>query len=212
MTAVTDELLVHKTIQGDRDAYGQLVERYQHQLYDLIFRMLNNREDARDVSQEIFMKVFRSLDKFRYESKFSTWLYRVATNHCLDFLRKKKREKERYAIRESPPESSPGGELQSGAWCEPEQSLLQKESLQRLQQALGELPESYRLPLLLQHYRKMSYQEIAHIMDIPVKTVATRIYRAKNMLKECLGGGDGLGLQPNQGKTCTVSGRGMHLL
>ncbi|GBF31972.1 RNA polymerase sigma factor SigW [Desulfocucumis palustris] len=212
MTAVTDELLVHKTIQGDRDAYGQLVERYQHQLYDLIFKMLNNQEDARDVSQEIFIKVFRSLDKFRYESKFSTWLYRVATNHCLDFLRKKKREKERYLIRESPPEDGAGREPQSGGCWEPEQSLLQKENLQRLQKALEQLPETYRLPLLMQHYRKMSYQEIAQIMNIPVKTVATRIYRAKNMLKECLGGGDGRELQPDQGKTCTVSGRGMHLL
>ncbi len=212
MAAVTDELLVHKTIQGDRNAYGQLVERYQHQLYDLVFKMVNNQEDARDVSQEIFIKVFRSLDKFRYESKFSTWLYRVATNHCLDFLRKKKREKEKYLTRESPLESGTSGELRSGAWSEPEHSLLQKENLLRLQQALGELPESYRLPLLMQHYRRMSYQEIAQIMDIPVKTVATRIYRAKNMLKECLAGGDGRELQPDQGKTCTVSGRRMHLL
>ncbi|KJS17328.1 MAG: hypothetical protein VR69_05765 [Peptococcaceae bacterium BRH_c4b] len=211
MSAATDELLVYKTIHSDTGAYSLLVERYQHQIFDLVYRIVHNQEDARDISQEIFIKAFRSLDKFRQESKFSTWLYRIATNHCLDFLRKNKREKY-YLLPEHHPESGSAGEIPSGSWSNPEQQLIQQEKLAQLQKALQELPESYRLPLLMQHYRQLSYQDIAEIMGIPVKTVATRINRAKNMLKEYLAGGDDCELHSCKRETGTIPGRRLPML
>jgi RNA polymerase sigma-70 factor (ECF subfamily) len=211
MSAATDELLVYKTIQGNTGAYSLLVERYQHQIYDLAYRMVHHQEDARDISQEIFIKAFRSLDKFRQESKFSTWLYKIATNHCLDFLRKSKREKD-HLTPKNLAESDDPVEIPSGSWANPEQQLLQQEKLAMLQKALGELPENYRLPLLMQHYRQLSYQDIAEIMDIPIKTVATRIYRAKNMLKECLAGGDVCELHPDKREAVTIPGRRLPML
>lgn len=211
MSAATDEILVYKTIRGDTGAYSLLVERYQHQIYDLVYRMVRSEEDARDIAQEIFIKAFRSVDKFRRESRFSTWLYRIATNHCLDFLRKNQRERN-YLTSEQAFQSGTPGEIPSGSWSNPEQRLLRQEKLDQLNKALQKLPESYRLPLLMQHYRRLSYQDIAEIMGIPAKTVASRIYRAKNMLKEYLAGGDGCELHPNKRETGTISGRRLPML
>lgn len=191
MAEVSDELLVYKTTNGDIDAFGQLVSRYQHQIYDLTYRMLQHPEDAKDATQEIFIKAHGSLASFQYQSKFSTWLYKVASNHCLDYIRKRNSESKHRITQEFDPQTHiqcPKGGDDSG---DPVDALIQKEEFQKIQAALLALPETYRLPLVLQHYRHMSYQEIALAMDISAKNVATRIHRAKMMLKNTLAGGNG---------------------
>lgn len=206
-----DELLIHKTIHGDTGSFGKLVDRYQHQIYNLALRMVENREDARDVAQETFIKAFNSLSSFRYESGFKTWLFRIASNTCLDYLRRRNRDSTRRI--ERPPEESrniietiPSGDLT------PEENIIRKEKEAAVKKALDSLPEGYRLPLVMHHYQKLSYREISKAMNIPERTVATRLYRAKMMLREIIAGGESGEVYPGERKTGKPSGWRMHAL
>jgi RNA polymerase sigma-70 factor (ECF subfamily) len=207
----TDELLIHKITQGDTGSFGKLVGRYQHQVYNLALRMSGHREDARDITQETFIKAFRALPSFRYEAGFSTWLYRIASNSCLDYLRKRNAESARRIDR--PPEAAgdPLERVPAGG-PGPEESAISRENREAVIKALASLPDSYRLPLVMHHYQGLSYREISAVLEIPEKTVATRLYRAKNMLKESLTGGDRGEMYTGEKKAGGTSGWGMHAL
>ena len=204
---VTEEILIAKSKQGDLSAYGELVERHQNMVYNLTLKLLGSQEDAKDASQEIFINAYRALPGFQGEAGFSTWLYRVASNKCLDFLRKKNRERERnYSLEE--------GFSQEVVSCQygPEEAFLLKERQERLKKAVTELPETYRLVLVLHHYQGLSYREVAGIMGLPEKTVATRLHRAKQLLRNKLLGGDADELPESKKGTNQVLGQGMSIL
>jgi len=207
----TDELIIHKIIQGDTGSFGRLVERYQHQIYNLALRMSGHREDARDITQETFIKAFNSLPAFRFEASFKTWLYRIASNSCLDYMRRRNRDSARR-IERPPEETLDPLELVPAGGPGPEESVLKRESREAVKKALERLPDLYRLPLVMLHYQGLSYQEIATAMAIPEKTVATRLYRAKKMLKNCLTGGDNGEMFAGDKKTGQTSGWRMHAL
>ena len=207
----TDELIIHKIIQGDTGSFGRLVERYQHQIYNLALRMSGHREDARDITQETFIKVFNSLSAFRFEAGFKTWLYRIASNSCLDYMRRLNRDSARRI--ERPPEDLPDPlELVPAGGPGPEESIIKRESREAVKKALESLPDAYRLPLVMHHYQGLSYREIASVLDISEKTVGTRLYRAKKMLKDCLTGGDNGEMYAGDKKTGRPSGWRMHAL
>lgn len=180
----SDEILVVKATAGDSKSLESLVFRYQKKIFSFIFRMVFSVEDARDLTQEVFIQVFLSLDKFRGEAKFSTWLYRIASNKSLDFLR---RDQKMKIIDTSKIDTLAlmGPSLNGN---NPEQVFLQEEKIRRLRRLIAGLPDKYRLTLVLFHYENLTYQQIAETLDIPVKTVATRLYRSKLILKEQLGG------------------------
>lgn len=207
MTA--DEILVKKVQNRDLTAYGELVQRYQERVYNLAVRMLNTPEDARDASQEIFIKVYKSLPGFDFRASFATWLYRVSTNVCLDFLRRRGKEQNR---------SEPLQENKVRADCLPDNSqgpeevLLEKESLRELRQAVDTLPDGYRIALLLHHYQGLSYKQVAEVMNLPEKTVATRIHRAKIMLREIMLGGEGSELPESKKNVKQISSRRITIL
>lgn len=206
----TDELLVHKTIQGDTGSFGNLVERYQHQIFNLAMKMVNHREDARDITQEVFTKAFSSLPNFRYQAGFKTWLYRIASNTCLDYLRRRNRDNAGRIDR--PPES--GGDETENIPARspgPEERLILREREAAVKKALYSLPEPYRLPLIMQHYHKMSYRDISAALNLPEKTVATRLYRGKMQLKELLAGGESGEVHAGAKKAGGPSGRGVHV-
>ena len=203
----TEEILIAKSKQGDLAAYGQLVERHQNMVYNLALKLLGSPEDAKDAAQEIFIKAYRSLPGFQGEAGFSTWLYRVASNKCLDFLRKKNRERERnYSLEEGFSQEAVSSQY------EPEKAFLLKERQERLKKAVTELPETYRLVLVLHHYQGLSYREVAGIMGLPEKTVATRLHRAKQLLRNKLLGGDADELPESKKATNQVLGQGMSIL
>jgi len=185
---VADDILVKMAQSGDQTAYGELVRRYQDLIFSLTGRMLSSPEDARDASQETFIKVYKALPGFDFRASFTTWLYKVATNVCLDLLRKQSREQQRRL-------SLGEVNIQEGSFKDnrpgPEDLLLERERIQELKQAVQALPEGYRLALILHHYQGLSYQQIARILELPEKTVATRIHRAKKKLKDGLRGGEG---------------------
>lgn len=207
----SDDLLIHQVLQGETGSFGKLVDRYQHQVYNLALRMVDHPEDARDITQETFIKAFKSLPDFRYPGGFRSWIHRIASNTCLDHLRRRSRD--RAGRVEAPGAGGEGLENFPSPGPGPEETLLRREREAAVKKALEGLPESYRLPLLMQHYQKMTYREIAGALDLPEKTVATRLYRAKLMLKELLlTGGECGEVYAGQNKAGGPSGRGVHAL
>ncbi|MFA5535987.1 MAG: sigma-70 family RNA polymerase sigma factor [Bacillota bacterium] len=180
MTQHTDLVLIEKTLNGDRIAFGELIEKYQKQIYSLAYRLTNNADDAQDLAQEIFIKVYQVLSKYDQERPFFPWLYRVATNVCYTELRRK-----------------PNGEVSLEKVIEvgslipispeqPEEEYVQKETQMLVQQALAELPENYRVPMVLRYLEELSYQEIADAMELPLTTIETRLYRGRILLQKRL--------------------------
>lgn len=201
-----DELLVALAQKGDLTAYEALVQRYQHKVFNLASKMVNNREDALDIAQEIFMQIYIALPGFRGESVFSTWVYRVASNKCLDFLRKKKVEKEK------PVTSFEENVLFGDSRDSLEELVIRREESQRVREALDSLPRHYRIVLILHHYQQLRYKEIAEVLNQPVKTVATRLYRAKLILKKKLIGGESGELQTRKSQPGKLPGKRILLL
>lgn len=205
MIMITDELLVYRARDGDLKAYEILIQRYQDKVYNLAARMINNREDARDLAQETFIQIYKSLQHFRGDCNFSTWLYRVASNKCLDFLRRKRPEQVCHPAFEK-------DELIADSRAGPEEQLIKEEEAYIIRKVLANLPRNYRMVLVLHHYQLLSYKEIARILDLPVKTVATRLYRAKLILKEKLTGGDSGEMQAGKNKSGQLPGKGISLI
>lgn len=204
---MTDELLVYRIKNGDLTAYEILIGRYQHRVYNLVVKMVNNEEDARDLSQDIFIQIYQTLQRFRGDSSFGTWVYRVASNKCLDFLRRKKAEGERIVL-----SAFERDILLSDSRGSPEESAIRKEESRRLRIALESLPRDYRIVIILQHYQQLSYKEIAEILAVPVKTVATKLYRAKLILKKKLTGGEAGAVQGGKGQPGQLPGKGISVI
>jgi len=177
MEQLTDEQLVDRIRQGDEEAYRFLIERHKNYIYTLVYRMVEHRETAEDLTQEIFIKLYRSLSHFRGDAKFTTWVYRLTVNLVTDYRRAQRRKPYEAIL-----DKVKGwfGNRQE----EPEAAALQKEEQQTVQRLLSELPDKYRLILYLYHYKQLSYQEIAEVTQLPLKTIETRLYRGKAMLKQ----------------------------
>ena len=178
-----DEILIKEFNEGNLGAFENLVTRYQKKIFAFIYRMVVVQEDARDLTQEVFIQVFRSLASFRGEAKFSTWLYRIAANRSIDLLRRNKRLQV-IDFTAVDPSDTPGLVLKSN----PEDIYLREEKIRRLRRIIAGLPDKYRLVFIMFHYEHLSYQQIAESLELPVKTVTTRLYRAKILLREVLGG------------------------
>ncbi len=177
--------LVQKAVQGDREAFNKIVQRYRGQIYGFIFRMVKNREEAEDLVQETFIKAYRALGSFNTEYAFSTWLYKIATNNCIDHFRK--RRLKTYSL--DKPIQSKDGELARDfpdTAQGPETGLISREKTLQIQKAINSLPEKYKQAILLRHARDKSYEEIAKELDLPLGTVKVRIFRAREMLKKKL--------------------------
>ncbi|NEW09134.1 sigma-70 family RNA polymerase sigma factor [Paenibacillus sp. SYP-B3998] len=177
MDNLADEQLIDQVRQGHSDAYRVLVERHKSYIYTLVFRMVEHKETAEDLTQEVFVKLFRSLSYFRGEAKFTTWLYRMTTNLVTDYRRAQKRRPYEALL------DKMKGWL-TDAREQPEEKALLKDDQQRMQALLTELPDKYRLIMYLFHYKQLSYQEMSDATGLPVKTLETRLYRGKAMLRE----------------------------
>jgi len=179
--------LVARVIGGDGDAFAELVEPYEGKVYGLAYRMCGNREDAYDLAQEAFLKVYRALGRFKGDSSFSTWLYRVVANTCLDQLRRAKRSGPATSL-DGPIETEKGGvkrEL-ADATFEPESLTLRSEVATEIRTAVALLPPAHRLAILLRDYQDLPYEEIAQAMGCGLGTVKSRISRARALLRDRL--------------------------
>ena len=179
--------LIKKAIEGDESAYKNLLENYRGAIYNLLYKMVRNKEETEDLVQEAFMKAFKALPSFNEEYAFSTWLYKIAVNNCIDHMRKKKLQT--YSINK--PVQSKDGELDRefpDTSMSPDKSILSDERASIIETAIDELPENYKTAIILRHSEEKSYEEISKILNIPLGTVKARIFRAREMLKKKLKG------------------------
>ena len=177
---------VRRLRQGDRAAFRELVERYQSLVYNLGLRILWNNEDAEDVLQETFLKVFDNLDSFRGDSDIGTWIYRIATNAALMKLRSRRRERGQFADIENIEDQEIQPSLLNPNAPDPFDELLQQESQEILEKAIDSLPDIYRVVFVLKDIEHLSTDEIAEILNLSHEAIYSRLKRARMQLREAV--------------------------
>lgn len=187
MTAdkVTDQALVERVQQGDKQAFNVLVLKYQQKVANVLIRYIRDPDEVLDVTQEAFIKAYRALPNFRGDSAFYTWLYRIAVNTAKNYLTARKRRPPQDDIEATTAEQlDMGGQLKEQAT--PEQLAMQDDLLHSLTTALDDLPADLRTALTLRELEGLSYAEIADVMDCPIGTVRSRIFRARETIAATL--------------------------
>ncbi len=187
----TDDLtLVRRARAGDQRAFGLLVERYQKKVYAVALGMVKDAEEAMDVSQEAFVKVHRYLDRFKGDSSFYTWLYRITTNTCIDVLRRRGVNSSDSVEYDDTVEMDIAeanlGLLSTQLDASPSRSLLRRELGEKLEEALAQLPEKHRAILLLRELEGMSYEDLSRTLEIPKGTVMSRLFHARTKVQKLL--------------------------
>lgn len=186
-----DNELIEKFLKGDKNAFDELVRRYQGMVFNLCAKMLGNYEEALDVSQDIFLKVYGCLKYFRYQAKFSTYLYRIVINFCRNRLRAITRRRKKEAFSLDDPIDTDDGQLKRefAADCPtPRDALDEKERQKILINALDYLKEEHKEIIILKEIEGLKYEEISDILGIDLGTVKSRLSRARQTLKERLEG------------------------
>lgn len=169
-----DDILIEEA-KEDPSAFAELVSRYQDRLYNFLYRMTGSREDAQDLAQETFLRIYKALARFRQGSPFSPWMYKIAVNLAINH-RKSRRPTE--GLEEDFASTNRDGS--------PEEYAERREAQQRIHSAIQELPAAYRAVVILRHMDELSYDEIAQALDIPLGTAKVRLHRARLMLQEKL--------------------------
>jgi RNA polymerase sigma-70 factor (ECF subfamily) len=176
----SDEDLVARSIDGDTESFNQLVKRWERPIYALAYRTLGRDEDARDITQETFLRAFRSIGGFRGQAKFSSWLYRIALNLCRDWIRRERRAPvvqapEGVDVIELASEPDPGESV--------EETVTRRNLSEHVQRAMGALSEEQRSTIILKEYQGLTFQEIADLQGCPLSTVKTRLYQGLTVLR-----------------------------
>jgi RNA polymerase sigma-70 factor (ECF subfamily) len=184
----TDEELVRRFQSGDTEAYGELVHRYQDRIFTLCLRWMHNRAIAEEVAQDVFLAAYRALDRFRGDARFSTWLFRIAVNHCKNRrLYRQRRAQGRHEPLEgnNPDGDGPKRQLpHEGPGTDV--GVHRSEASSLLHAGLAELDENYRTIIIMRDIDGMAYEEIADILDLPKGTVKSRLHRARSQLARIL--------------------------
>jgi RNA polymerase sigma-70 factor (ECF subfamily) len=191
--SLRERRLIRRLKQRDEQAFREMMETYQQQVYNIVFRMLGNHEEAQDLAQEVFVTVFKAIDSFRGDSKLSTWLYRIAANHCKNRYKYLARRRFHAAepLDEQADRASAGRQggvalpLQEQI-SEPDKLLEGKRLEAALQQAMEALESEHRLLIVLRDIQGLSYQEITTITQLAEGTVKSRLHRARMALKDRL--------------------------
>jgi RNA polymerase sigma-70 factor (ECF subfamily) len=179
-TEQDDAQLIAASRDGNQDAFAMLVQRHQRRIFNLVFRLLQNYEEASEITQETFLAAWQGLPSFRGDALFSTWLYRIAYNCCLKQLEQRKRERTLQAAIQA--QRMPEINIEEQANAE----LEARASQALVQEHLSTLPAKYRIVLILRHLQEMTYEEMAEILMMPIGTIKTHLFRARNLLKERL--------------------------
>ena len=176
---------IKQVLKGDQNAFGEIVELYKDKVFQICFRMVGNAHEAEDLAQEAFVRAYTNINSFNQNLKFSTWLYRIATNLCIDRLRKKKPD---YYL-DAEIAGTEGLTMYSQVPSKtvlPEDEVVNLEIQQQIQQEISKLPEKYRSVIVLKYIEELSLNEISNILEIPLGTVKTRIHRGREALRHQL--------------------------
>ncbi len=180
--AIEDLDLVKRAIQNDQKAYADLMTRYKDAIYFMLLKMVNNKEDANDLTVEAFGKAFENIEKYRPEFAFSTWLFKIATNNCIDFIRKKRLKT--FSIDQSI-EGEEGNESKydiASEGLDPEENLIKKQKSDLMRNIVDKLPVRYRQLVIMRYFDEKSYEEISVELDLPLGTVKAQLFRARDLL------------------------------
>jgi RNA polymerase sigma-70 factor (ECF subfamily) len=171
--------------KGDQRAFAEIVDLYKDKLFHLAYRMMNNRQEAEDVVQESFLRVYKHLDRYDENQKFSTWIYRIATNLCIDRLRKRRPV---YSLdaENADHEGLDGYAMLPNDDRTPESEMLLSETQQIIRDAMETLPAKYKSVMVLRYLQDLSLQEISEVLDMPVTTVKTRVHRGREFMRKKL--------------------------
>ncbi len=184
---LNDTDIIKQCLSGESNSYEILVNRYQKPIYNLAYRLSGNAEDAQDIAQEAFVKAYQSLQSFNPQYSFKSWLFRIAQNLSIDQLRKKSRHPQISMNQEI--EDDSGDSLQR-EWADPSPNartlLIEKQKGERIEQMIQSLPEPYKTVIVLRHIEELQLEEIAQILRMPLGTVKTNLYRARNIMKDKL--------------------------
>ncbi len=183
LTRDAEKNLVERARQGEVEAFMELVKKYEQPIYSLIYRMTGNREDAKDLTQETFIKAYEGLKKFRLKSSFHTWVHQIAVNHTLNFLKKNRKQRKNFEYLD--------GRLNDGGWKEPKVSSTEEASIEdelriKMDQAIAELPLTYKTAFSLVIFQGMSHAEAARVLGCSEGTVSWKVHEARKILREKL--------------------------
>lgn len=180
-----EKRLIQRAKRGERDAFAELIEIYKDKIFQLAYRMVGNRQDAEDIAQETFLRVYANLNSYDENYKFSTWIYRIATNLCIDRGRKKRPD----FYLDAEVETGDGLDWYSRLSSQdktPEDKVVTQELQETVQDALSQLQPKYRSIMILRYIEDLSLQEISEIVKLPVTTIKTRIHRGREALRSKL--------------------------
>ena len=179
-SSLEDDKWVQLAVKGDEKAYAELSNKYQKPLYFHIRKMIRETDYVEDLVQDIFMKAFKNLKNYKNDYAFSTWLYRIATNHTIDYLRKKKLDT--FSINTDSSDEDQAPIQLEDEDTHTDEPMIRRQRKNKVHEAIDQLPEKYRLIILKRHIEEKSYQEISEEMDIPLGTVKAHIFRARELL------------------------------
>ena len=183
--AVNDFNLVVRAKEGDQKAYAELMQRYKDSIFYMVLKMVNNKDDAMDLTVETFGKAFENIERYKPDFAFSTWLFRIATNNSIDFIRKKRLNV--VSIDSVVDDEGDDRPLQIKAeTLNPEEFSIKKQQNEQLKLLVDKLPSRYKTLIILRYYDELSYEEIAQELDIPLGTVKAQLFRARDFLYNIL--------------------------
>lgn len=183
-SSLEDDKFIIDAKKGDQRAYKKIMEKYEKPLFFHVYKMIKDQNQVEDIVQEAFMKAFKNLDSYDTSYAFSTWLYRITTNHTIDYLRKKKLKTTSI---HNPIRTKEGEmEIEISGESRTDRDIIRKERKQIINHAIKNLPEKYRVVIEMRHLEELSYQEISDELDLPLGTVKAHIFRAREMLYKAL--------------------------
>jgi len=175
--------LVALAQEGDQQAFGKLMSRYKESIYFMVLKMVHNRDDADDLTIEAFSKAFNNLKNYSADYAFSTWLFKIATNNCIDFIRKKRLQTTSLDQSTFSNEEGDAPTISvKDTNLDPEEGMIKEQRAARIRQVIEKLSPKYRQLIELRYFEELSYEEIAEKLDIPLGTVKAQLFRAKDML------------------------------
>jgi RNA polymerase sigma factor (sigma-70 family) len=184
--AQVDYKLVQLAVKGDQKSYAELMSRYKDSIYFMLLKMVNNRDDADDLTIEAFGKAFKNLHQYTPDFAFSTWLFKIATNNCIDFIRRKR--KFTFSIDKSM-ENDSGQEMQfeiKSPMLDPEENMIKKQKAVLMRDVVEKLKPRYKRLVELRYFQERSYEEIADELKLPLGTVKAQLFRAREFLYQIL--------------------------
>jgi RNA polymerase sigma factor (sigma-70 family) len=183
--ALEDFELIKKAVEdNDGKAYGSLMKRYKKPVYHMIYKMIRNSDDAEDLTIEAFAKAFKNLSKFNPEYTFSTWLFRIATNNCIDFIRKKKLQTTSISSAYTNDDGESVGIDIQDSNKNPQEEAIHQQKIEIMRMIVKKLPAKYQSLVTLRYFNELSYEEIAQEIDAPLGTVKAQLHRARELLHD----------------------------